>query len=799
VSSAPSERIAEHFDRLLALAPDERTLALAAIASELGAEIAGRLRALLAADADCDDPLARAIVAAAVRTTPTSAAPQRLGPYRVLHEVGAGGMGTVFLGERADGSFEQQVAIKLMRGFPTRDGVRRLRQERQILATLDHPNIARLLDGGETEDGQPYLVMEYVPGVPITRYVAAHASDRAARLAMFDTILAAVQHAHQRLVVHRDLKPGNVLVRNDGTPKLLDFGVAKLIEVGQDDATPQTSTQVSTPGYASPEQLAGGMVTTASDVYGLGVLLRELLIGTRDERTRVTDNFPVLPLDAELRGVIVKATDPEPARRYATAQALREDLQRYREGRPLRAARDTRWYRARKFAWRHRIGLALIGLALAALFAFVVRLDVERRRALDAESRTATALNDAQRESTRAGAINSFLVSLFQNADPGVRQGERIDARMLLERGAARVESELEGQPELRAAMLEALALALRGLGEHERAEALLQKALAATPTTQVAALLRAQRLSLLASVQARRGAARDALSTAQAGLAALETAAGRTDELRVSLLNTVAMTQKYLDHPDEAAAALEQVLALLPELGAGKDEHRASALDNLAHVRESQGRWQEAVIAATNAEAEFAHVYGEHHPAPLAVAVYRANLLAMIGELDAASALMERALAAQRALLESDDRRLSNSETYLARIKLRRGDTAAAQPLIDAALARCEHSFAGSHTTCPLTVQLRGELFLAQGEGERALAQFREAVALRDADTDALPRARGLARHGLARGLCVTGHRDEGAQMLREVLPALLDDPHIAPGDKQYLSSGAQVCVAQR
>ncbi|HJU39689.1 MAG TPA: serine/threonine-protein kinase, partial [Tahibacter sp.] len=375
------DRVADAFAALADLAPDARAALLDRYEHESGRDFRDLVERLVAADETRHDPVAHAVDSAMHRLVEPAREIKALGPYRLLRELGSGGMGTVFLAERADGAYRQHVAIKLLRGFPTADGMRRLRRERQILATLDHPGIARLIDGGETTQGQPYLVLEHVDGLSLSAWVRERRPDRAARIVLVEKLLDAIQHAHQHLVIHRDLKPANLIVRDDGAPKLLDFGIAKLIDTG--DAR-ETSTRVMTPAYASPEQQAGRPVTTASDLYSAGMLLHELLLA---------DDAP--PLDAELRGIVAKATAAEPSTRYASAEAFADDLARWREGRPVRAAADTRRYRLKKFVQRHRIGAALAVLALAAAAFFVWQLDAERRRALAAETAAAQALADA--------------------------------------------------------------------------------------------------------------------------------------------------------------------------------------------------------------------------------------------------------------------------------------------------------------------------------------------------------------------------------------------------------------------
>jgi serine/threonine-protein kinase len=776
------ERVADAFEALADLPPDARAALLDRYERESGRDFREFVERLVGADATRHDPVAGAVDSAMQRLIEPAREIEALGPYRLLRELGSGGMGTVFLAERADGAYRQHVAVKLLRGFPTADGMRRLRRERQILATLDHPGIARLIDGGETTHGQPYLVIEHVDGLPLAAWVAQRAPDRAERIALVERLLDAIQHAHQHLVIHRDLKPANILVRADGVPKLLDFGIAKLIETG--DAR-ETSTRIMTPAYASPEQQAGRPVTTASDLYSTGMLLHELLLA---------GDAP--PLDAELRGIIARATAGDPTARYASAEAFADDLARYREGRPVRAAADTRRYRLRKFVQRHRVGAALAVLALVVAVLFVWQLDAERRRALAAETAAAHALADARRENARAEAINNFLVSLFKLADPNVNRGEQLDARALLERGAARVDTELKDQPELRAAMLGTLADAMRGLAEYERAEPLMQASIDATVGDDRATLhLRAERLSLLASIRARRGDRTASLAASDRALAELDAAQDDDPDLRVDLENTRAMALKWLDRTDEAAAALERVLALLPRTGARETEHRAYALDNLAHVREAQGRWDEAQDTARRAQAAFVALNGAKHPTSLSVGAYAASLELMRGHPEAARDAYLAVLDGQRGLLAANDRRLTNTETSLARVWLRLGDAAQAKPLVDSALARCDLSFGGNRTTCALTVQTAGEWEAAHGDATRGIALLRDAVALRDADKEPTARSQAAARHALARALCQHARRDEGVALMRAALPALEADPRVGPGDKTYYADAAKAC----
>lgn len=320
---------------------------------------------------------------------PEEPARARIGPYDVVREIGNGGMGTVYLALRADEQFKKRVAIKVVRrGMDTEAVLRRFRQERQILAGLEHPNIARLLDGGNTEDGLPYLVMEYVEGESVTAWCERRGLGPREKIALFRTISAAVHFAHQNLVVHRDLKPGNILVGTDGAPKLLDFGVAKLLnpEVsGQTLDLTGASVRVFTPEYASPEQIHGERITTATDVYALGILLHEILTGRRPE-TGASRTKRILPPDLDT--IVAMATRPEPARRYASVEQLSEDLRRYLDALPVKARRDTFSYRSGKFLKRHK---ASVGAAALVVLSLVGGIFATARQARIAEAEHARA------------------------------------------------------------------------------------------------------------------------------------------------------------------------------------------------------------------------------------------------------------------------------------------------------------------------------------------------------------------------------------------------------------------------
>ncbi len=420
------QRVRQVLHEALQLSADDRQRLLAHVRDTdpgISDEVTSLLSAHDSAESFIETPaLAETVARDALAAAETSVwSGRRIGPYVIERELGHGGMGVVYLASRADDSFRHRVAIKVVRGqFAGAAMHQRFRLERQILADLDHPNIARLLDGGALDDGSPYVVMEYVEGVPINQYCATHGLALDSRIVLFRQVCAAVHYAHQHLVVHRDLKPRNILVTTEGVPKLLDFGIAKLIQ--DDDTTDQTATRIMTLESASPEQVRGEAVTTATDVYALGVMLYGLVTGrspydvpahTPHELTRaILDDEPDRPSATaseaarhamparrwrELDAIILKALRKEPARRYAGVDQLDDDLSRFLQGLPVNAVPDSAGYRLRKFATRHRAAVAGTAAVAVALVAGSVATTWQARIARAERARAEQRFNDVRK------------------------------------------------------------------------------------------------------------------------------------------------------------------------------------------------------------------------------------------------------------------------------------------------------------------------------------------------------------------------------------------------------------------
>jgi len=655
-SASPAEQVwhlAALFDQLVELPAFERAQRLAALEPDLR-ESLERLLALDVGSTRQPPPGSDALAQALAEAVRPSAAPPpgaSIGPYRVLRELGSGGMGTVLLAERVGEDFVQQVAIKLIRGFPTEDERRRLRFERRILAQLDHPNIARLLDGGETTDGQPYVVMEFVDGLPLLEHVAQHALDLRQRLALFDRIADAVQHAHERLVIHRDLKPSNVMVRGDGEPRLLDFGVAKLVDVSQGADSRQTSTRVWTPGYASPEQRSGGLITTASDVYGLSVLLREMLTGERQlgQANPLPAGFIGLKLDAELRGILEAAGAEDPAQRYPTVEALRDDLTRWRDGRTVRVAPDSARYRLRKFVRRHRGGVAIAAGLLMLALAFVWRLGVERDRALDAEARATVAQLAAEDEAANARAALDFLSGTLLSMSPEATLSSEISVRALLDSARDGLAARLGARPRVQREVMRLLGHLYAALSEPAEAVRLFEAGLEGAEPRQ-----RGEALALAADLDEYSGTL-GLLERSAESLAAAERAAALRQQFAPEDAVERLRSRHALAYAHYRDGDLEQAEALWREVieqGGALPALPLSVLDNahqaLAGLLGNLSRSAEALTLLDAGDALMRGRVDTQSPERVSSMRVRIEALVQLGRVNEAEALLRRAMDIQ-------------------------------------------------------------------------------------------------------------------------------------------------------
>jgi len=728
VTGPPADRfgaLRALFEELVELAPAARAARLERAAA-LDPDLAARVEALLAADAASgallDAPagvVARELVADWLgEETVPDAAGTRIGPWRLLAPLGRGGMGEVWSAERADGQFEQTVALKLLkRGMDSEEVLGRFLRERQILARLTHPGIARLLDGGLAPDGRPYFVLERVDGLPITEHARRAALPVAARIRLVLAACDAVDSAHRQLVVHRDLKPSNILVTAAGELKLLDFGIAKLLgEQSAGGGATALGLRAMTPAYAAPEQILGEPVTTATDVYALGVVLHELLTGRLPHRRSTTSAAALvaeveresplrlahavrqleaadlerlgLPererrhLERRVRGdldtILARALDRAPERRYASARELADDLERHLEGRPVRARPPSRAYRAARFAGRHRVAVAAAALVLLSLLAGLSAALWQARRA--AEHARESAANARRAERTK-----EFLISLFQVADPTQSGGERATARDLLDQGAQRLESELEAEPAVRADLLAAVARIQTSLGLLDAAER--STALALALRADAGPEVRAGLEATLGAIRIQQGSLDEAGRLLDRALATLEAAGA--DPLEIARVMSDAAQVRFWRKDLATTEAMERAAyeTFLAELGEENVE-TALHLRNLGVILDDAGRLDEAEAAYRRSQQILEQSLGADHPHLAQSYLSLGVLLDKRGRPEEAEALYERALDLRRRTL--GDRHVQTGQTLqlLADFLTRHGRLDAAEAAGREALA---------------------------------------------------------------------------------------------------------------
>jgi tetratricopeptide (TPR) repeat protein/tRNA A-37 threonylcarbamoyl transferase component Bud32 len=675
---------------------------------------------------------------------------RRIGPYRIERELGRGGMGAVYLAVRADDAYHKRVAIKLMGGgVPSEESRARFRSERHILAALTHPNIAALLDGGSTDGGEPYVVMEYVEGRPIDEYCRAGGLSVEARLRLFRDVCAAVQYAHGFLVVHRDIKPGNILVTPEGTPKLLDFGIAKLLDpalVPYTLAQTASSVRVLTPAYASPEQIRGEAVTTATDVYSLGVLLYELLTGERpytvtSERPgeleeAVLKQEPPRPssvasrarggrrrrLPRDLDTIVLKALRKEPAQRYASVDQLSEDVRRHLEGLPIRARPDTWRYRAGKFAGRHRLGVAVATLFVLLLATFAGTMFVQARRI--ARERDA-----AQRERARAEQVAAFLVDIFKASDPAEARGETITARELLDRGAERIERELGGEPETRATLEDAIGQVYMSLGLYPEAETLLSRALESQQSlhTEESAEV-ADALFSLGQLRRVQGDLESAESLFRQALGIRRQVLGENDVAVAEVLSDLGSVLRRTDL-DAAEAAHRQALAIRRERLPPDHPDISDSINNLALVLDNMGRYAEAEPLFRELVERDRRDFGEDHPYFATTLNNLGMLLNSMGKYEEAKAMVTRGLEIRREILGPDHPEVATSLNNLGLTAEARGDYAECARWVREAITVHQKRLAPGHPDLATSHSNLGWCLMRAGDLDGAEAALTHAV----------------------------------------------------------------------
>jgi serine/threonine protein kinase len=788
----------------------------------------------------------------------------RIGQYRVLRTLGVGGMGEVYLAERADAEFEQQVAIKVVHGGSLARGIQsRLKIERQILAQLDHPNIAHLLDGGSLPDGTAYIVMEYVDGIPIDAFCDSNRLDVATRLKLFQTVCIAVHYAHQNLIVHRDLKPSNILVTAAGVPKLLDFGIAKLLDHRQAMhhtlAVTHADIRVMTPDHASPEQVRGQAITTSSDVYVLGVLLYKLLTGTgpfvipsmrlTDIERAICEKDPPLPshsintedsatlsiaearnttagrlrrtLGGDLDNIVLMAMRKEPERRYSSSQQMAGDIQRYLEGKPVIARRDTMSYRTIKFISRHWLPVTAGASAVLLTLAFAATTYVQSLRIAAERDRAAEQRVMAERERARAEEVSSFLVNLFKLSDPQENRGNQVTARELLDSGAKRLQAGLQDQPATKAALLSTVGAVYDSLGQYKEALPILTESLTLQPQSRDKSRIE----TLLELGRARTGAGdlsgaeaplQEALHLSQDfGAASQESgrslwALGVLRYQQGRFVDAKRLYNRSLDILEAASAPPTDVSALLDDLAQvyvaqqqwalakqtyeralevdrrvlGDDHPRvAERLNNLAIVAQNLGDLKLAETLFRDAIRRHERAYGDQHPDTGTVRGNYGLLLQREGRLAEAEPLLRNALDVQLKLSGPDNYNVAYARVSLAMLLHDQGTLGAAESEFRTALAVYEKSLPANHQYRAALLMHFARLLVDRGKFAEALAMSEQSLNIWNATSPALSQYTAQAHAIHAYALAHLGKPREAAEELDAALPVLLkargaDDP---------------------
>jgi tRNA A-37 threonylcarbamoyl transferase component Bud32 len=843
------DELAREFAALCDLDAEGRRAGLAALAARDPA-LAAAVGRLLALDDQTDGPIEalRGEVAEAagrrlLGTVPAEPPPARLGAWQLGGKLGAGGMGEVWAAERMEGGFTQRAAVKLVRsGISSLEIAERFRRERQVLARLNHAAIARLLDGGVAPDGRPWFAMERVDGTTITEFARRERLTLAERLALLVRVARAVDAAHRSLIVHRDLKPSNILITDTGDPKLLDFGLAKLLEPEDDAHQTRSDLRALTPAYAAPEQVLGEPITMATDVYALGVLLYELTTGElphlrraptsaglADEVSRETIERPssrvrrasgVEPASAAIGGlsparlahrlkgdldtIALTALKREPERRYPTAAAFADDIERFLEGRPVAARPDTVGYRLRKFVGRHRLAMVAAAVVAVALLGALATVYWQTR---------ATRL-----EAERTARVRDFLASIFGSLDPDLGPGRGATAATLLAAGAARVEAELSSEPLVAAELYSALGRAWLALDAYEEAERLAEKSRRivlesfgagsiqaassaallgeiATAREELLAGERELRAALAqldaaagsASLEAARAAAAlgrnlnaqerhaEALALSERAYAVLAARLGAGDREAVRALLAQSLALRFGDRAVEADRRLDGARALLAATPQANPVTRALLEVERAYVELHLRRPAEALASAETALASLAATLGPESAARADALQARALARMQGGDFEGALADLEAAASTLRAL-DPDQSRLASVLINTALVYEHRGQIDRGIALRREVLASSVRRLGSESAGVRNQRALLGSVLRSAERFAEAEVELREAMRLERLSAEAAgEHAVSSAFLDLATVLSRTGRPAEAVAVLRQRLERML------------------------
>lgn len=809
------ERLQDLFSRALELPAAERGAFIAREAADDPALRTELLELLSFDTGKATGPLTHALGAAIDATTRDRRKALMgtvVGNYKLVSILGHGGTGTVYLGERADRQYSAQVAIKVVDNATLQGDLSlRFRAERQILASLNHANIARLIDAGETGEGQPYLCMEYVHGEPVDRYCDRQQLGVQARLKLFLDICNAVQYAHQNLIVHRDLKPANILVTSEGVPKLLDFGIAKLLDTGDEAAMlalTRMNDRLLTPEYASPEQILGRQVTTASDVYALGVVLYELLTGMRPysvpasasqlelERSicisdprrpsatirHAMDNPPaegelsistiamargIFPdrllkqLQGDLDAIIMRALRKEPPHRYGSVEQLAADIRRYLSREPVTARQGNWLYYSQRFVRRHSVGVAAGATFFCVIIAFTVALTIQNQH-------IAAERDKAANESESAQAVSAFMLDVFSAAEPFNAQGREITARQLLEQAGQQVRGDKGMRPEVRARLLASIGRAFRRSGDPQRSLSYLEDAVhLRRQMSDQGGLAAAEDMSEQALTLLAIGDLEGSARVIQQAMALCEQLGQRRSPTYATLLTNQGRMQFQIGDIAAARDSFEQSLVLNREVRGLHDQEVAVVLLELSRVFMWTDDTESLEKVTRQAVDIFKLTAPDLHPDRVLAEARLGEALLIRGQVNEASVLFEQSLEKQRQLFGDDSRQVAEVLDSLAQIRSSQGQLAEAEDFSARALAANVNALGAEHSYTPYFRSTYAAILMRRGKFAQAEHQLRMSL-------DTLAKTRpadhqyvASAEHLLGEVLMETGRLADAEAML--------------------------------
>ncbi len=691
-----------------------------------------------------------------------------IGSYKIINQIAEGGMGAVFLAERADGQFEQKVALKLIKpGMNSGEIIKRFQIERQILARLQHPNIARLLDGGLTEENLPYFTMEYVEGDNIDVYCDKNNLSVNERLKLFAEVCNAIKYAHQNLVIHRDLKPSNIIIKKDGTVKLLDFGIAKVFtedKSTEQSALTRTGLYVMTPEYASPEQIKGEAITTSTDIYSLGLILYQLITGEKAYEIKTQSPLelekiicftePAKPssavrsllvkdkikaekishahkinldklvktLSGDLDNICLMALRKEPERRYSSAVQFQQDIENYLEGRPISARQNTIYYRTNKFIIRHKIAVvsAFSILLIAATLTTFYFIQLKKER------------DKAQNEAQKAEEVSKFLTNIFKLSDPYQARGETITARELLDKGAEKINQELSDQPDIKATMLSLIGNVYSNLGLFDKSEILLKEALEIRKRFNSNSMEEAKSLRNLGELYTYKGEYSKADSLLNQALNIYKINSAKEDNNYAWILGDLAWVYKSRGSYSKSELYYKKSIEMLKKNNEKDNEDFLTMMNNFALELHEEGKYDEAEKMFKETLQLQKKIYGDKPHPEISTTTYNlAELLRDRGKYDEAEKMFKTSLAMDTKLSGPENPDVAYSLQGLASVYKIKGNFDEAQKLFVRVLNMRKKFLGNNHPDVAYAISNLGLLYYAEQKYDSAKKYYEKALIL--------------------------------------------------------------------